>query len=324
MRHAARVVSVFAALLIAAGAMPATFAAAPPGWELRNGTWVPLVEPGTGTPEAQVAQMIRDLREGNAGTVVSDSKAWIKKNQTHPLMPQVLLVQGDAEVLRGNKYSALYPYEDLLNNYPTSDLFLPTLEREYNLADAFLSGYKRKFLGLRVLPVTDDALELLDRIQDRQRGSAIAEQAGLRVADYNFDAGLFSEAIDAYSDFLKRYPYSQYVRKAEIRRAEASLGSFRGLLFDFTPLYDARERLATIADAFPQSAEELQARAIDDRIYQLEGEKDLEIARYYYRAGKKYASAYYYKRVIANWPDTTFAETARKELAARVPGEAVK
>jgi outer membrane assembly lipoprotein YfiO len=216
----------------------------------------------------------------------------------------------------------LYPYEDLLNNYPTSDLFLPTLEREYNLADAFLNGYKRKFLGLRVLPVTDDALELLDRVQDRQRGSAIAEQAGLRVADYYYNAGKFPEAIDAYSDFLKRYPYSQYVRKAEIRRAEASLGNFRGTLFDFTPLYDARERLATIADAFPQSAEELQVRAIDDRIYQLEGQKDLAIARYYYRAGKKYAASYYYKRVIANWPDTTFADTARKELATRLPGEA--
>ena len=50
---------------------------------------------------------------------------------------------------------------------------------------------------------------------------------------------------------------------------------------------------------------------------QLEGEKDLEIARYYYRAGKKYASGYYYRRVINNWPDTTFAATARKELASR-------
>ena len=85
----------------------------------------------------------------------------------------------------------MFPYEDLLNNFPTSDLFLPTLEREYNLADAFLNGYKRNFLGLRILPVTDDALELLDRIQDRQRGSAMAEQAGLRVADYYYNGGSF-------------------------------------------------------------------------------------------------------------------------------------
>jgi outer membrane protein assembly factor BamD len=237
-------------------------------------------------------------------------------------MPQVLLLHGDAEVIRGNRYAALYPYEDLLNNYPTSDLYLTVLEREFNIAEAFLGGYKRKFLGLRVLPVTEDALQLLDRIQDRQRGSAIAERAGIRVADYYYSAGKFQEAIDAYSDFMKRYPYSQYYRKAEIRRAESSLGNFRGVLFDYTPLIDARDLLGDIVRSYPQSAEHLQARAIDDRIYQLEGQKELEIARYYYRAGKRYASAYYYKRVIANWPDTLHAEAARRELIARVPGEA--
>jgi outer membrane protein assembly factor BamD (BamD/ComL family) len=311
-----------ATLALAAALSAGSGYAAPPGWELRNGAWVPLVEPGTGTPEAQVAQMIKDLQEGAAKTVIKNAKDWVKRNHTHPLMPQVLLLQGDAEVLCGNKYRALFSYEDLLNNYPTSDLYLPTLEREYNIADAFLNGYKRLFLGMRILPVTDDALELLDRIQDRQRGSAIAERAGLRVADYYYSAGKFQEAVDTYSDFLKRYPYSQYTRKAEIRRAQASLGKFRGLLFDFTPLYDARERLATIANDYPQSAEQLQARAIDDRIYQLEGQKDLAIARYYFRAGKKHASAYYYRRVIANWPDTTFAAEARKELLARIPAEA--
>jgi outer membrane protein assembly factor BamD (BamD/ComL family) len=310
-----------AAITLAVAVAPAAHAA-PPGWELRNGTWVPLVQPGTGTPEAQVAQMIQQLQAGNAAAVIRDATDWVKRNRTNPLMPQVLLLQGDAEVLRGNKYRALYPYEDLLNNYPSSDLYLAVLEREFHLADAFLNGYKRKFLGLRVLPVTDDALQLLDRIQDRQRGSSLAERAGLRVADYYYAAGKFPEAIDAYSDFLKRYPYSQYVRKAEIRRAEASLGNFRGLLFDFTPLYDARERIATITEAFPQTAEQLQARAIDDRIYQLEGEKELEIARYYYRAGKRHASAYYYRRVIEYWPDTSFADSARRELLTKIPGEA--
>ncbi len=298
--------------------------AAPPGWELRNGAWVPVIEPGTGTPEAQVAAMIRDLKEGKASNVVKQAKDWSKKNKTHPLMPQVLLLQGDAEVLRGNKYSALYPYEDLLNNFPLSELVVPTLEREYNIADAFLKGYKRKFLGFRILAPKDDALQLLDRIQDRQRGSTVSERAGLRAADYYYDQGRFQEAVDSYTDFLRRYPFSQYTRKAEIRRVEASLGTFKGLLFDFTPLIDASKRLPPIQEAYPQSSEELQARAIDDRIYQLEGQKDLEIARYYFRAGKKHASGYYYRRVIENWPDTTFAQTARKELVARLPQEANK
>ena len=297
---------------------------APPGWELREGSWVPVVQPGAGTPEAQVAGMIEDLHSGRTKDVIKNAKAWIKANKTHPLVPQVLLLQGDAEVARGNKYRALYSYEDILNNYPTSDLYGPVLQKEYDIADAFLKGYKRKFLGIRFLPVREDAVELLDRIQDRQRGSPLAEQAGMRAADYFYETGQFQEALDSYNDFLKRYPYSQYVRKAEVRRAEASLGNFHGVRFDLTPLLDARERLVAIQQIFPQTAESLQVPALEDRIYQMEGRKELEIARYYWRAGRKHAAGYYYKRVIQNWPDTQYALDARKELAARLPGEVGK
>ena len=309
-------------LLIAAGAAPSH--AAPPGWELRNGSWVPLVQPNEGTPEGQVAEMIRLLEAGKTRQVIAEAKSWTKANKLNPLMPQVLLLQGDAEVARGTKYRALYSYEEMLINYPTSDLYIPVLQREFDIADAFLNGYRRKFLGLRILPVAEDALQLLDRIQDRQRGSPIAEQAGIRIVDYYYSVGKFQEASDAASDFLKRYPYSQYVRKAEIRRAQASLGNFRGELFDFTPLYDARENLSGVADNYPQSSEQIQIPAIDDRIYQLEGKKELDIARYYWRAGKKHAAAYYYKRVAANWPDTLYAQAARDELRRRLPLEVGK
>ncbi len=307
--------------LAAIATAPTPASAAPAGWELRNGAWVPIVQPGKDTPDAQVAQMIADLDAKKHKQVVDTAKKWIKANTKHPLMPQVLLLQGDAEVGRGNKYRALYSYEDLLNNYATSDLYVPTLEREYHIADAFMRGYKRKFLGLRILPVAEDAVELLDRIQDRQRGLPLAERAGLRVADYYYEAGKFNFAVDAYGDFLRRYPYSQYARKAEVRRAESSLANFKGVLFDFTPLYDARERLAAVQQVYPQTAEVLQVRAIDDRIYQLDGKKELEIARYYWRAGKKYASKWYYKRVIDNWPDTQMAVDAKKEMSKRFPGE---
>ncbi len=298
--------------------------AAPPGWELRNGSWVPLIQPSAGTPDGQVAEMIKKLEEGHTKEMIEDAKAFIKNNKLHPLMPQVLLLRGDAEVARGNRYKALYSYEEMLLNYPTSDLYTAVLEREYRIADAFLNGYKRKFLGMRILSVKEDALELLDRIQDRQRGSPIAEQAGIRIVDYYYNIGKFQEASDSASDFLKRYPYSQYARKAEMRRAEASLGNFHGVLFDFTPLYDAREHLAAAASEYPQTSEQLQTPAINDRIYQLEGSKELEIARYYWRAGRYHAAAFYYKRVMANWPDTTFAQDARAELRRRLPLEAEK
>src|ERR1035437_8513160 len=102
MKHLLPSLALAATLLFTA----ATASAAPPGWELRNGTWVPLVEPNSGTPEGQVAQMIRDLRAippsgAGAAQVVHDAQQWVKKNPKNPLMPQALLIQGDAEILRG-------------------------------------------------------------------------------------------------------------------------------------------------------------------------------------------------------------------------------
>jgi outer membrane protein assembly factor BamD (BamD/ComL family) len=294
-------------------------AAAPPGWELRNGTWVPIIQPDPSTPDGQVAQMIKDLADNHPATVIDNAKKWLKVNKTHPLLPQVLMVQGDAELKRGRKYAALFPFEDLLNNFPTSELYTTALTREFDIADSFLNGYKKLFLGFHILPVKDEGLELMDRIQDRQRGSPLAERAGIRVADYDYDHGNFVEAVDAYSDFLKRYPYSQYARKAELRRAQASLANFHGVRLDITPLLDGRERMGAIADAYPQTAEQLQVSALNDRIYQLEGMKELEIARYYWRANRRYASAWYYHRVIDNWPGTQMAQDAQHELGKRLP-----
>ncbi len=304
--------------------LSATAFAAPPGWELRNGAWVPVVQPDPTTPEGQVATMIHDLEANQTKKVIADAKKWIKANKTNPLLAQVLLLQGDAEVLRGNRYRALFSYEDLVNNFPSSELYPFVLQREFDIADSFLKGYKRKFFGMRILGCSEEAIEMLDRIQDRQRGSPLAERAGLRVADYYYNDSRFQEAVEAYGDFVRRYPYSQYVRKAEIRRAEASLGSFRGVLFDVTPLLDARERLSAISEVYPQSAEQLQVKAIEDRIYQIEGRRELEVARYYWRAGRKYASGWYYKRVINNWPGTIYAQEAKAELRRKMPEKVAK
>ena len=292
-----------------------------PTWLLKNGVWIPLVAPGQNTPEAQVALMVRNLNSGHYSSVTSQAKAWLKKkaNKTNPLVPEVLLLRGDAFNAMGDKYAALFPYEDLLDNFPNSPLYGPCLEREYNIACAFLRGYKRRFLGMRILPVGGDALRLLRRIQNRQRGSPLAELAGMRVADYYYQQGRFRRALESYQGFLRRYPYSQFVVKATVRKAECLLGTFRGVRFDMTPLRNVQVQLQTLRRRYPQQATALQVGAILERIYQLEGEKELQIARFYIRFGKPHAAQFYYQRVINGWPETIWAKRAKREFREHFP-----
>jgi outer membrane assembly lipoprotein YfiO len=283
-------------------------------WVLKNGVWVPVVASSPFTPEGQVAGMMEDLNDGNYDNVVDESKDWLKTHPKDPLIPQVLLLRGDALDARGDKYDALFPYEDLLNNFPNSPLYGPCLTREYNIAIALLNGYKRKFLGMRILTARADAIRLLERIQDRQRGSPLAELAGIRIADYQYSDGDFTDAQQSYQDFIRRYPYSQFVAKATIRQAECLLGQFRGVKFDMTPLRNAQAQLENLSQNYPGLSDEIQVQALEERIYQLEGESELQIAQFYWRFSKPEASEFYYQRVISGWPDTIWAEQAQQEM----------
>ncbi len=320
--------SAFAVLLVMATVSLARAAVTPPNptpsWLLQNGVWVPLVAPNPNTPEGQVAQMIAELNSGHPQHIPKQAKRWIKHNKTNPLTAEVLLLRGDAYNAMGAKYTALFSYENLLDNFPTSPLYGPCLRREYNIACAFLRGYKRKFLGMRILPVTGDALELLRRIQDRQRGSPLAELAGIRVADHYYNDARFHRAFQSYQDFLRRYPYSQFVIKATIMEVQCLLATFRGVKFDLTPLRNADAQLESLTQEHPNFARILQVKALEERIYQIEGRKELEIARFYIRFSKPAAAQYYYNRVINDWPDTQWAKIAQKELVAHFGTEAAK
>ncbi len=295
-----------------------------PSWLLQNGVWVPLVAPNPNTPEGRVAQMITELNSGRLKHIPKQARRWIRHNKANPLAPEVLLLRGDAYNAMGAKYTALFAYEDLLDNYPTTPLYGPCLRREYNIACAFLRGYKRKFLGLRILPVNGDALELLRRIQDRQRGSPLAELAGIRVADYYYSDSRFNRAFQSYQDFLRRYPYSQFVVKATIMEVQCLLATFRGVKFDLTPLRNAEAQLESLTQNYPHFAQILQVKALEERIYQIEGHKELEIAEFYIRFSKPGAARYYYNRVINDWPDTQWAKTAKNELVDHFGAEALK
>jgi outer membrane protein assembly factor BamD (BamD/ComL family) len=284
-------------------------------WVLKHGVWIPVVQPGNTSPAGQVATMIKELHGNQPYRVIHQSKKFLKHHKTDPLVPQVLLLQGDAYNMVGRKYRALFPYEDLLDNFPNSPLYGPCLEREYNIACAFLAGYKRNLLGMRIIPVTGDAIRLLRRIQDRQRGSPLAELAGIHVADYYYKQGEFGTALNSYRNFVRRYPYSQFVVKADIREAQCMLGTFKGVRFDLTPLRNAEAKLDSIILHHPRLAEKYQAKALEERIYQVEGKKELLVARFYLRFGDPGSAKFYFHRVINGWPDTIWAVRAKQELA---------
>jgi len=298
--------------------MVAAFAA--PGWAQEvyklgpKDAWVHEATPAPGSPAAQLAQVRILLAEARFGRALNMVNRWMKRHPTSPLQPEAYLARGDALVGVGDEYEALYDYEFLARKYPGSEVFTLALEREYEIAIRYAEGLHRKLFGLRIIDATDEAEELLIRIQERLPESGLAERAGLALADLYFRQRRMLLAADAYAIFIQRYPPSTDLGMARRRLIYANIATFKGPEFDIVGLKEARIELKQLQGRRPAEAERIGAGALIHRIEESESFKLLTTARWYLTEGDPIAAEYTLRSLIRRFPRSAAAMSALEQM----------
>lgn len=297
-------------------------------YELSADGWKQQATPDPQTPRGQMAAIRRALAAAADADSRGESRrsdrlakealalasTFIDEHPNDPLIPEAYLRRGDALVLLGRYYKSLFDYEFIAQAFPQSDVFFPTLEREYEVARLLINGQRIRFLGLPILSARSDGEELLVRIQERAPGSPIGEKASLALSDYYFDSGVMDQAAIAYELFLENYPQSTRKEWAMLRLIQANLARFRGPRFDTTGLIEARQRLEEYRLAFPAAADRIGAEALEVRIDESLALRDLTNAGWYETRGLRISAAVLYRRIIDEFPQTAAARTAVTRL----------
>jgi len=298
---------------------------ASPSWELRDGgRWIKVEQPTTAPAADETLDLVEQMIKSNQGYPAKKIVvAWLKLHKDHPLRDRGIYLLGQANFINGDRIMALYNFDEVLDKYPGSRYFFPALDRQYDIADQYLRGYKNRFFGLAILGATSEATEMLYRIQQRAPGSPIAEKSLLRAADFYYADSDFDIAADSYAAYIRSYPRSPLVPRVRLRQAFSALAQFRGVRFDATPIIDARQQLVELAAAFPTIADEENIPSIIKRIDSALVKKILVTAEFYEHTDKPAAAAYYYQHLIKTWPDAPEVATAEQRLS-RMPPEALK
>lgn len=248
---------------------------------------------------------------------------WIRANPAAPDRDRGLFLLAEMYDGAGDKVRAYYHLDELMDYYPASRLYAPSLEKQYAIADRFLRGYRRQFLGMRILGMKDEGVEILFRIQERAPGSPIAERALLRTADHYFDDSQFDLAADAYAAYARAYPRSPETPRVRLQQAFSSLAQFNGLRFDATPVVDAKAQLEDISAEYPDLAERENVADALERIDGILAARVYQTAAFYRRTDEPRAAAYNLRYLVENYPDTAEATRARQELE-RLPAWALE
>jgi outer membrane assembly lipoprotein YfiO len=285
-------------------------------WILESGRWIQTNNPATTEPvsdptlDAAEDLLTRHQPDPARGILVR----WVRTHRGDRRMDRAIFLLADAYFQRGDRLTSFYQYDELLDKYPDSPLFYRSLERQYVIADDFLRGYKRKFLGMRIIGADSEAIEMLFRIQQRSPGSPIAEKALLRTADFYFSTRQYDLAGDAYTSYVRQYPRSSVVPQVRLQEAFCSLARFRGLNYDATPLVDARAQLVDIISTYPDLAGQENLPIVIERIDTSFARKILVTARYYEHVHDPRGAVYNYRYLIASYPDSPEAREAEQKL----------
>jgi outer membrane assembly lipoprotein YfiO len=310
----------FAAIAFAASVTFASFptvgrAAAPLAWEWRDNAWQPTQQtpaaPVTDATLDRAEQLINEKQNRSARKLLIN---WLKHHADSPVRDRGLFLMAQSWFDYGNRIKSFYYLDELLEKYPESKLFYPALQKQYEIGDAYLNGYNRRFLMLPLLGAEDEGIEVLYRVQQRSPGSSMAEKALLRTADYYYADSQFDLAADAYGSFARSFPRSPAVPRVRMRQAFASLAQYRGLKFDATPVIDARTQLAQVQNDYPQLAAEENIAAVLRRIDGAFAAKIYGVADFYRRTHEPKAAVYTYRFLLQTYPNSPEARRAKRDL----------
>ncbi len=288
----------------------------------KDGKWVHVAPPAEGTAAGELAIVRHDIDNRNLKAAVKHAKRFLKRYADSPLCEAALSLAGDAELGRCRHWQAYQWYEKQLVRYPNGQLADRAMDREIEIAEAFLAGKKRPAGKVFRISGVEDGLEILQRIAERVPGSDRAELAMLAIGDHYFNKQDWLEAAESFDRFLKMFPKSKRAPTAELRAAEAYHSSYRGPDFDETPLVEAEQRYKSFLASRPREAAK---RGVRDTLAEVRNQragKHYHIARFYLRTKHPKAATQYLRRIVKDYPDTDWAGQALDRLAEIDPAAA--
>ncbi|MCD6364775.1 MAG: outer membrane protein assembly factor BamD [Planctomycetes bacterium] len=280
---------------------------------LRNGKYVRMAPPAKGSPAGELSLVDLYVERGQNRKAVAAAKRFLKRYPADERGEEVMLLASQAQMARGRYMKAYKWCEKLLDRYAAGEYFARTIEREFEIATAFLGGRKQVVWGFLHFSAKVEALKMLERIAEYAPASATAEEALLLIADYHFEDGNYVRAVEAYDHYLEKFPHSRRGAYATFRSAEAVLAQYRGSAYEDLSLARADWRFRNFVKLYPDRRDEAQPYL--DKIVAMQAEKDYSVGRFYERLGRDGAAAFYYAEVKKRYGKTPWSVKATGALA---------
>lgn len=209
---------------------------------------------------------------------------------------------------------AFHAYKTLVESYPQSERVDEVIEREYRIANLFLSGRKGKILGMAILPSLPRAAEIFKHIVTQAPYSEWGDKAQFRLGLTYKKEGRFEEAMEAFQALIDQYPQSELVADARFQLAETAYLRSQAEFRDQRALESASEVVDQFLTRYPDATVSDKVAKLRQEIDEKNAEKNYRIALYYERENYLPSALIYYADVAHHYAHTKWGKKAQDRL----------
>ena len=141
------------------------------------------------------------------------------------------------------------------------------------------------------------------------------EEIELAMARAHYADGAYVESIAAFSDFQRMHPTSQELPAVEYSVGQAYLDQATTIDRDLAAASNASRRFESVIDRFPEDGHALESARRLHQSREFLAERELYVAKFYYRRGKLPAARVRMAQLVARYPETKAAGEAMERLA---------
>jgi len=220
---------------------------------------------------------------------------------------------GLIEEAKGNLYEAYQAYQKVIDKYPFSERIQEIIEREYKIGEVFMSGEKRKALGL-ALPVENPSIEIFTKVTENSTYGPLAPKAQYKLGLVLKGLLRYYEAEEAFNKVVSNYPDSEWAPAAKFQIAACRSAVSRGPDYDQGASHEAKQKFEEFVKEHPDAVLSKQAEENIDQLKEKEAESNYKIALFYEKQKAYEAAKIYYNDVINNHPQSPWAAKALERL----------
>ena len=299
-------------------------------WRLKDGDrW----ESVASDPQERYLHAISELKElarAGDGAQVKRTLKQIQEEFPDRVGPDLdLFITGELQYWRDHYGKALEKFEKMLKNYAGSEFSAPALQREFDMAQAYLAGRKKTVLGIFKISGYAEGVSIMEKVSDRaglDEPNGIGVRAAIAVAEH-FEANeKYMEAYLKWSEIASYWETGPIGKRALYRMAEDNLAAYDKPREEKRSHYDA-SKLTTAKTYYARFlalyAEDAKENGVPDKMQHIDEEmahKQLTIGQFYRRTRKHQAANLYFDMVARTWPNTEAGAMAKEALEGNPDG----